>query len=117
MDVCCTWNCDPKKGSSRIHQSVQQLGCTLNDPEFKPGLGRRISLLYKTSKLALGVYPTPYLMGIRGTLPVAYSGLGMKPTTHLHVQFIVPRLRMTGGIPALPLYALMAGASTTLPLP
>jgi hypothetical protein len=41
------------------------------------------SLLYKTSKLALGVYPTPYLMGIKGTLPMAYSGLGMKPTTHL----------------------------------
>jgi hypothetical protein len=56
-------------------------------------------------------------MGIRGTLPVALSGLGMKPTTHLHVLFPVTRLRMTGVIPALPLYALIAGEGTNLPSP
>ena len=39
MDVCCIWNCDPKKCTVRIPQSVQQLGCTINDPGFNPGLG------------------------------------------------------------------------------
>jgi len=37
----------------------------------QPWLGGRISLFYETFELALGVYTTPYSMGIRGTLPVA----------------------------------------------
>jgi len=43
--------------------------------------------------------------------------MDMKPTTHLYVQFLASRLRMTGRITALPLDALTAGAGTTLPLP
>lgn len=41
----------------------------------------------------------------------------MKPTTLLRLVSAVSMLRMTGGIPALPLYAFMACTGTTLPLP
>ena len=49
MDVCCVWNCDTKKRTARIPQSVQQLGCTLDDPGFKPGLGEE--LIFSTKHL------------------------------------------------------------------
>jgi hypothetical protein len=51
-----------------------------------------------------------------GAHPDSYSvGTGVFPgTAHLH---LVPRLRMNGAIPLLPLYAFMAWTGTALPLP
>jgi len=55
--------------------------------------------------------PASYSVGI-GVLSQGYSGWGMKLTTHLHV---VLRLRMSGGIHMLHLYAFMVYTGMALP--
>lgn len=68
MDVCCTWNCDPKKCIARTAQLVQWLGYTMDDPRFKPGKRNNFSLL-QNIQTSSGVHPTPYSIGTRGTFP------------------------------------------------
>jgi hypothetical protein len=67
-------------------------------------------LLSKTSRPALGtIQPIQWAQGV---LSWKWSGRGVKLAVHLH---LVPRLRISGAIPTVPLYALMACARTTLP--
>ena len=57
-----------------------------------------------------GSHPVLYLMGAE-VLSRRQSGGGVKLSTHFHLE---PRLRMSGVIPQLPLYAMMALIGTTL---
>jgi hypothetical protein len=67
-------------------------------------------IFYTTSKLALGsTQPTIQWIPAAPSLWVKWLG-------HLHLVSAVSMLRMAGGIPALSLYAFMAGTGTTLPL-
>jgi len=50
-------------------------------------------------------------MGI-GLPPRGYGGRGMTLTTHLH---LAPKLRMSGAMPLLPLYAFVTWTVNTLP--
>jgi len=60
-----------------------------------------------------GAHTASYSMGVSDP-PREQSGRGVKLTTHLH---IVPRLRMSGDIPLLPLHAVMVLAASTLTSP
>jgi hypothetical protein len=59
-----------------------------------------------------GAHTTSYSMGV-SVLSREQSGRGLKLTTHLHT---VPRLRMSGDIPLVPLHAVMVLAASILTL-
>ena len=67
-------------------------------------VGASDSSFLQNVQTASGAHPALYSMG-SGVLSRGYSGRGVKLTTHLH---LVPRLRMSGAIPLIPLYAFMA---------
>jgi hypothetical protein len=72
-------------------------------------MAQQFSLL-KTSRLALGASSSR----TTGVLSQGKSSWGVKLTTYLH---LVPRLRMCGAIPLLPLYAFMLWKRTILHVP
>jgi hypothetical protein len=73
--------------------------------------GVRDFCLLQNVQTSPGAHPVFFFNGYRGFH--GYSGWGVKLTTHLH---LVPRLRMIGAMPLLPLYAFMVWTETTLPL-
>jgi hypothetical protein len=81
------------------------------DPGFESQQGKEI-LSSKTAQIDSVTHLASYPIGTR-VPSQGQSGRGVKLTTYLH---IVPRLRMTGAIPLLPLYAFMAWLRTTLPV-
>jgi hypothetical protein len=70
-----------------------------------PGMERRFSLFQNIHSGAGALKFHEYRRSFRGS-----TGRGVKLTTQLHP---VPRLRMSGAVPLLPLYALLAWSRTT----
>ena len=71
---------------------------------FIPGRGKKFFSSHKCPDQLCGTHPASYALGTRN----------IKLPAHLH---LVPRLRMTGAIPTLPLYAFMARIETAFPCP
>jgi hypothetical protein len=65
-----------------------------------PGRSRNSSLLKNNTWP--GAHPASYSTGTAGFFPRRYSGQGVKVTTHFH---LVPKLRMSGVVLVLPIYA------------
>jgi hypothetical protein len=73
-----------------------------------PSRGKRSSP--KSSRQALGPTQNP-VQWVTGFFPQRLSGQGVKLTTHLH---LMAKFKMSGAIPLLPLYVVMAWTGTTL---
>ena len=92
---------------SGIVSSLWRLGYELDSPRFHFRQGREIFLFSKMSRPVLGLIwpPTHWIPGF---LPRAKE-LGCDVTTY---HRLVPRLRMIGAVPLLPLYAIMVHIET-----
>jgi hypothetical protein len=75
-----------------------------------PGMDKTFSLVQNVHTI-FGDLPASYSIGT-GVLSGGYSGWGMKSNTHLH---LVLRVRMSGVIQLLPLYAFIMFTGTALP--
>ena len=75
-------------------------------------VGARYFSFFENVQTGCGAHTASYSVGT-GVLPRGYSGRSVKLTAHLH---LVPRLRMSGAIPLLPLYAFRVWTGKTLPL-
>jgi hypothetical protein len=89
-----------------VAQSIWRQGYRLDVRGSNPGRGTMEVLLFTTaSRPALG-HTQPPIQCVLGSLtPGEESDRGVKLTTHLH---LVPRSRMRGAIPPLPLFFFMA---------
>ena len=89
---------------------VQLLGYKLDDPGFEPRHRQEIYLLSKTSRPAVG--PThAAIQWVPRFFPRGNSGRGVKLTTQPH---LVLKFRMSGAMPVIPLYAIMAWTGCSL---
>jgi len=118
--VACTYTC-----TVRVHLKfydiyyqefgvcshlVQQVCYRLDGLEFKSWYRQKI---ISSSKCQTGLRAHPAFYSVGTTiLSWGYSDQGMVWSTQLH---LASRLRMSGTIPLLPLYAFMAWAGTTFP--
>jgi hypothetical protein len=75
--------------------------------------GDREFVFSKTVQIGCMTHPVSYSIAI-GVLSRGYNGRDVMLTSHFH---LVQRLRISGAIPLLPLYAFMAWTRTTLPVP
>jgi hypothetical protein len=88
---------------------VTRLGAGQAGFEFQHG--QEIFSFQKLSRQALKAHPASYSVGTT-VLSQGSGSEGIKLTIHLH---LVPRLRMSGAITLLPLYAIMLWTGITLP--
>ena len=86
------------------HYIVQAVGSN-------PGSGKEVFLLSETSRPALGFTRPPVRWVVRGSCPEQRRLRGEADQLHL-----VPRLKVSGAIPLLPLHVFMAWTRTAVPL-
>jgi len=77
------------------------------DGRLNSGIGSEIFLLFQTSR-NYGAHPASYSI-VNWTILCGQGGRGINLIPHLH---LAPRLRVSGAIPLLPLYAFMSWLGT-----
>jgi len=94
------WSVHTHEASQRIWDSIVSIG--------------RCQRFISSAKHPEGAHPASYPMGNGVFFICRESGWGVRLTTNF---YLVPRLRMRGATPTLPLYTLMACTERTSPLP